>query len=72
MLVNFIPVLTSGCFMLLSFIVAVNFKQVNKTANRWLAIFLLCFAIVLLNEPLMISDYVKSIRIITRSNQKRV
>jgi AraC-like DNA-binding protein len=54
MLVNFIPVLTSGCFMLLSFIVAINFKQVNKTANRWLAMFLLCFAIVLLNEPLMI------------------
>jgi AraC-like DNA-binding protein len=54
MIVDFIPVLTSGCFMLLSFIVAVNFRQVNKTANRWLAMFLLCFAIVLLNEPLVI------------------
>jgi AraC-like DNA-binding protein len=54
MLFNYIPVLTSGCFLLLSFIVAVNFRQVNKTANRWLAIFLLCFSIVLLNEALMV------------------
>jgi AraC-like DNA-binding protein len=55
MIVNYIPALTSGCFMLLSFIVAVNFRKVNKIANRWLALFLLCFAIVLFSEPLLIN-----------------
>jgi AraC-like DNA-binding protein len=54
MLFNYVPALTSGCFLLLGFIVAVNFRNVNKIANRWLAIFLLCFAIVLFNEPLLI------------------
>jgi AraC-like DNA-binding protein len=55
MIVNYIPALTSGCFILLSFIVAVNFRKVNKIANRWLALFLLCFAIVLFSEPLLIN-----------------
>jgi AraC-like DNA-binding protein len=54
MLFNYVPALTSGCFLLLGFIVAVNFRNVNKVANRWLAIFLLCFAIVLFCEPLLI------------------
>ena len=54
MIFNYISALTSGCFLLLAFIVAVNFRQVNIIANRWLAIFLLCFAIVLFSEPLLI------------------
>jgi AraC-like DNA-binding protein len=61
MIVNYIPALTSGCFMLLSFIVAVNFRKVNKIANRWLALFLLCFAIVLFSEPLLINkDFINN------------
>jgi AraC-like DNA-binding protein len=54
MIFNYIPALTSGCFLLLAFIVAVNFRNVNKVANRWLAVFLLCFAIVLFCDPFSI------------------
>jgi AraC-like DNA-binding protein len=53
-LVNYLIVFASGCFVLLSFIVAINSRKVNRIANHWLAIFLLCFAIVLLNESLLI------------------
>jgi AraC-like DNA-binding protein len=55
MLFNYIPIFTSGCLFLLSFIIAVNFRKVNLIANRWLAIFLICVAIVLLLEPLLIN-----------------
>ncbi len=54
MIFNYLPALTSGCFILLAFIIAVNFRKVNRIANRWLAIFLLCFAILLFSEPLLI------------------
>ncbi len=61
MIFNYIPALTSGCFLLLSFIIAVNFRKVNKIANRWLAIFLLCFAIVLFSQPLLIDkDFINN------------
>jgi AraC-like DNA-binding protein len=54
MLLNYVSPLTAGCFLLLAFVVAVNFRQVNRIANRWLAIFLLCFAIFVFCEPLSI------------------
>lgn len=51
-MLNLTPILTSGCFFLLAFIVASNPRKVNIIANRWLAVFLLCVAIILIDEPL--------------------
>lgn len=51
-MLNFIATLTGGSFFLLAFIVAINSKRVNRVANRWLAVFLLCVAFVIIDEPL--------------------
>jgi hypothetical protein len=51
-MLNFIVTLTGGSFFLLAFIVAINSKRVNRVANRWLAVFLLCVAFVIIDEPL--------------------
>lgn len=54
---NFIPVLTSGCFFILAFIVASNPRKANIYANRWLAVFLLCIAIILIDDPLIYGKF---------------
>ncbi len=51
-MLDLITILTSGCFFLLAFIVAVNPRRVNITANRWLAVFLVSVALTLIDEPL--------------------
>jgi AraC-like DNA-binding protein len=52
-MLNSINLLTSGSFFLLAFIIAANPRRVNVIANRWLAVFLLCVALILVSEPLV-------------------
>jgi AraC-like DNA-binding protein len=56
-MLNSITLLSSGSYFLLAFIIAANPKRVNVIANRWLAIFLLSVALILVSEPLVNSIF---------------
>lgn len=56
-MLNIIAILTSGSFILLAFIVAINPRKVNIVANRWLAVFVLCVAINLIDDPLIYGKF---------------
>lgn len=56
----FISTLTCGCYFLLVFIVALNPRQVNIKANKWLALFLLSVAFTMIDLPLSKLDMYES------------
>jgi AraC-like DNA-binding protein len=53
----FFSAFTGGCFFLLSFIVAINSKRVNKIANRLLAIFLLSIGLLVIDDALIYAQF---------------
>lgn len=56
-MLNLITAFTSGCFFLLAFVLAINPKQVNTVANRWLALFLFLVGVILIDDPLIDSKF---------------
>ena len=48
---NFINILSCGSFLLTAFLVAMNPRHVNVKANKWLSLFLLSLALMLIEDP---------------------
>ncbi len=52
-----LTLLTCGSFLLLAFVVAANPRKVNVVGNRWLAIFLVLIALIMIDDPLKYSKF---------------